>query len=73
MDDFDSEVELALAVNSMSQNEVCGDILNALEEPARLRVLMFLHDMIDRPKKILDVLVEAYGKGIFISSFTCLF
>lgn len=64
-------------MNSILQNEVCGDILNALEEPARRRALMFLHNMIDTLKKILDVLVEAYGKRHddveVISSFTCLF
>ncbi|PVD28680.1 hypothetical protein C0Q70_11274 [Pomacea canaliculata] len=62
VEEFQREVSWALTMNPMPPNAACGYILNALEGPARRRVLMLPHDAVDTPKKILDVLVEAYGE-----------
>ncbi|XP_025078785.1 uncharacterized protein LOC112554926 [Pomacea canaliculata] len=62
VDEFEREVEIGLALSPMPESAACVYILNALEGPARRRVLMFPHDMIDTPEKILDVLREAYGE-----------
>ncbi|XP_025080387.1 uncharacterized protein LOC112556012 [Pomacea canaliculata] len=61
-DEFEREVEIGLALSPMPENAACVYVLNALEGPARRRVLMFPHDMIDTPEKILDILREAYGE-----------